>query len=179
MGNHDGKNLTALLIGFAIVTIGWFVLEAFAPAVMDWLGDSSPWVYGPATVVVWGIVSLIARMTIRRNPTTDNVLPRAVPGGTWSANEKHAFELRTEAARQLECDKISALSAGFALTVLTWLIVLSYAPSAWIEEIGAQPPWEYSIVSIVYWAVTAEISYLLLRRGRRRSDCEIESDSSA
>lgn len=172
MGRQDGDKLTALIIGFAGVTIGWFALEAVAPNFADSLGDLSAWFYGPASLVVWGFISVVALFALRRsgggaadeedepNPTK-NTSDRNV-----EQPDRLALRLRTEAARQLERDKISALTSGFACTVTAWLIALSYFPQNWLDAIGGQPPWLYSLVSMVFWTIVAIGSYRLIRRNR-------------
>ncbi len=63
-------------------------------------------------------------------------------------------------------ERISALTAGLAATIVVWTFAAGYAPKA-LETLGEYSPWLYGPVSTGAWAVFSAIAYLLIRRGRQ------------
>jgi hypothetical protein len=60
-------------------------------------------------------------------------------------------------------ERISALTAGLAATIIIWTFAAGYAPAT-LETLGEYSPWLYGPVSTVAWAVFSAIAYLLIRR---------------
>jgi hypothetical protein len=170
MNRQDGNRFCALMIGFAAITIGWFALETYAPDLADSLGDTSPWFYGPGTLILWGVISAVAFLILRlaSRRAGDSEQPIIAPGEPRPG--RLTLILRGEAARQLERDKVAGLTAGFSFTVAAWLVVLSYFPTRWVDAVGGQPPWLYSVASIVFWAIAANASYVVFRKARARTE---------
>jgi hypothetical protein len=65
-------------------------------------------------------------------------------------------------------ERISALTAGLAVTIIIWTFAAGYAPAA-LETLGESSPWFYGPVSTVAWAVFSGIAYLLIPRSGRLS----------
>jgi hypothetical protein len=63
-------------------------------------------------------------------------------------------------------ERISALTAGLAATIIVWTFAAGYAPET-LEKLGEYSPWLYGPVSTVAWAAFSAIAYLLIRRGRQ------------
>jgi hypothetical protein len=75
-----------------------------------------------------------------------------VVGGVTSARER---------------DRISALAAGLAATVVGWTFAAAFAPRE-VESLSRYSPWLYGPVAIAIWALFSTIAYLLISRDRRR-----------
>ena len=70
--------------------------------------------------------------------------------------------------RASERERISALTAGLAATVITWTFAAGYAPAT-LETLGEYSPWLYGPGSTVAWAVFSAIAYLLIHRSAQQS----------
>jgi hypothetical protein len=60
-------------------------------------------------------------------------------------------------------ERVSALTAGLAATVITWTFAAGYAPAT-LQTLGEYSPWLYGPGSTVAWAVFSAIAYLLIHR---------------
>ena len=65
-------------------------------------------------------------------------------------------------------ERISALTAGLAATIITWLFAVGYAPET-LETLGEYSPWLYGPVSTAAWAVFSAIAYQLIHRDGLRN----------
>ena len=65
-------------------------------------------------------------------------------------------------------ERISALTAGLAATVIIWTFAAAYAPAT-LEALGGYSPWLYGPGSTAAWAVFSAIAYLLICRSGRQS----------
>jgi hypothetical protein len=74
-----------------------------------------------------------------------------VPGGVSSARER---------------DRISALAAGLAGTVIGWTFAAAFAPEE-LESLSQYSPWLYGPVAVFLWALFSAIAFLLISRHRR------------
>jgi hypothetical protein len=61
-------------------------------------------------------------------------------------------------------ERISALTAGLAATIIFWTFAAGFAPET-LETLGEYSPWLYGPVSTAIWAVFSGIAYFLIRRG--------------
>jgi hypothetical protein len=64
-------------------------------------------------------------------------------------------------------ERISALTAGLAATIIMWIFAAGYAPQT-LDALGEYSPWLYGPVSTGMWAVFSAIAYLLLIHRRQR-----------
>ena len=60
-------------------------------------------------------------------------------------------------------ERISALTAGLAATIIIWTFAAAYAPAS-LEKLGEYSPWFYGPGSTVAWAVFSAVAYLLIHR---------------
>jgi hypothetical protein len=65
-------------------------------------------------------------------------------------------------------ERISALTAGLAATIIFWTFAAGFAPDA-LDTLGEYSPWLYGPASTAIWAVFSAIAYLLIRRGEPKS----------
>ncbi|MGO9453644.1 MAG: hypothetical protein ACLQDV_21730 [Candidatus Binataceae bacterium] len=70
--------------------------------------------------------------------------------------------------RTHEKERVAALSAGLAITVLVWLAAEAFTPD-WIASLGEYSIWFYGPVSLAAWALASVISYALIIRAQRRN----------
>ena len=169
---YEKERVAALSAGLAIIVLAWTGAQAFASNWIDSLGVLSVWFYGPVSAAAWGLLSVISYVLIiraqRRNPA---LCPE---------HEEVTRELRRktcplttmprciELVDQLERDKLGALMGGFAITIATWLALLSFAPRGWMDDIVSTSPWLYSLATMVLWWGSAELMYWGFRHGRHQ-----------
>jgi bacterioferritin len=160
---RDRERISALAAGLAATVISWTFAAAFAPEKLEALGHYSPWLYGPAATAAWALFSAIAYLLLRRDRR------REAPS---NAGEGYRCrELGVEAptigctvcANQAEKNRLGAVTAGFALTIGTWVAALSFMPEGWLDWLGEAPAWIYCILSIVLWAASSVSMYLIFR----------------
>lgn len=65
-------------------------------------------------------------------------------------------------------ERISALTAGLAATIIVWIFAAGYA-SATLETLGEYSPWLYGPGLTAVWAVFSAIAYLLIHRSGQQS----------
>jgi hypothetical protein len=70
--------------------------------------------------------------------------------------------------RTSDRERISALTAGLAATIIIWTFAAAYAPTA-LEGLGEHSPWLYGPVSTGLWAAFSAIAYLLIHRSDQPS----------
>jgi hypothetical protein len=73
-------------------------------------------------------------------------------------------------------ERISALTAGLAATIIIWLFAAGYAPAT-LETLGEYSPWVYGLVSTAAWAVFSAIAYLLIHRDGQRNTSPYSDES--
>src|SRR5436309_7602091 len=73
--------------------------------------------------------------------------------------------VRVSSAR--ERDRVSALAAGLAATVMVWTFAVAFAPGE-LESFSQYSPWLYGPVAVSGWALFSTIAYLLISRDQRR-----------
>jgi uncharacterized protein (DUF983 family) len=66
-----------------------------------------------------------------------------------------------------EHDRISALAAGLAATVIGWIFVAAFMPGE-LESLSGYSPWLYGPVAMAVWVLFSTIAYLLISRDRRK-----------
>jgi hypothetical protein len=65
-----------------------------------------------------------------------------------------------------ECDRVSALAAGLAATIIGWTFAAAFTPGE-LESLSQYSPWLYGPVAVALWALLSAIAYLLISRDRR------------
>lgn len=63
-------------------------------------------------------------------------------------------------------DRISALAAGLAATLIAWIFVAAFG-EAELESLAQYSPWFYGPVATAVWALFSAIAYLLISRDKR------------
>jgi hypothetical protein len=169
---YEKERVAALSAGLAIIVLAWTGAQAFASNWVDSLGVHSVWLYGPISAAAWGLLSAISYVLIvraqRRNPALCPEQEEVTRELRRKTCELTKVPKCIEYVDQLERDKLGALMAGFAITIATWLALLSFAPHDWLDGIVSTSPWIYSLASMVVWWGSAEITYWGFRRGHRR-----------
>ena len=144
---NDRERISALTAGLAATIAIWTFAAGYAPATLEKLGECSPWLYGPCSTVAWAVFSAIAYLLIHRT------------GLQSSAPHDETYRCRdlgvatpiisiSVCASRAEKNHLAAVTAGFALTITTWVAALSVMPSAWLDSLSAAPPWAYCAGSV-------------------------------
>ena len=168
----EKERVAALSVGLAIVVLVWIAAQAFASDWIASLGTLSIWLYGPISAAAWGLVSLISYTLIVRAQRRNPALCPEHEEATREARLATCAELAkipkcVEQVNAIEKDKLAALTAGFAITIASWLALFSFVPMEWLESVGISP-WLYCLASIAVWASSAELMYWGFRRKRLR-----------
>jgi hypothetical protein len=71
------------------------------------------------------------------------------------------------ATSRRESDRISALAAGLAATVIGWTFAAAFTPGE-LESLSRYSPWLYGPAAVAVWALFSTIAYLLISGDRRR-----------
>jgi hypothetical protein len=151
-----------------VTVVTWIFAAGFAPEKLEALARYSPWLYGPASTGAWALFSAIAYLLIRRS---------RYQRARDSVDESyHCRELGGAAptigssvcASQNEKDRLAAVTAGFALTISTWVAVLSFMPENWLDSLGEAPAWIYCIASVLLWATLSASTYLIFHASHGR-----------
>ena len=169
---HEKERIAALSAGLAIVVLVWMAAEAFASDWIESLGVLSIWLYGPITAAVWGLLSFSAYLLIVRAQRQNPALCPEHEEATREARGRATGELRKvpkciEEVDALEKDKLAALMGGFAITMATWLAVLSFAPLKWLDSIAGTTPWIFSVASMAVWFGSGQLMYWSFLRSRQ------------
>jgi len=166
---RERDRISALAAGLAATIIGWTFAAAFTPGELESFSQYSPWLYGPIAVAAWALFSAIAYLLISRDQrrrviieTHDGYRCRDFPS-TVSAR------CSSVCADLAEKTRLAAISAGFALTITSWVITLAFMPDNWLDWLGKAPAWLYCVVSITLWAALSEGMYLVFNASRTQS----------
>jgi hypothetical protein len=160
---RDRERISALTVGLAATVISWTFAAAFAPEKLESLAHYSPWLYGPVSTAAWALFSAVAYLLIRRDGR------RKAPQNAQESYRCRELGVREPSngssvcANQREKNRLGAVTAGFALTISTWVAALSFMPEGWLDRLGEAPAWVYCIVSVVLWASLSEVMYLIFR----------------
>jgi hypothetical protein len=169
---HEKERVAALTVGLAIVVLVWISAQAFASEWIASLGTLSIWFYGPIWAAAWGLLTLISYTLIVRAQRRNPALCPEHEEATREARLAACVDLAkipncAEQVDAVEKDKLAALMAGFAITIVSWLAIFSFVPMEWLESaIGS--PWLYCLASIAVWASSAVSMYWGFRRKRLR-----------
>jgi hypothetical protein len=165
---RDRERIAALTAGLAATIIIWIFAAGYAPATLEGLGEYSPWLYGPLSTVAWATFSAIAYVLIgrtREQSSQQNAnatyrcrelrIPPTAVGGSVCANRD-------------EKNHLAAVTAGFALTITTWVAALSVMPTEWLDSLSAAPAWSYCVGSVGLWAALSTAMYSVFSTVDRR-----------
>jgi hypothetical protein len=164
---RESQRISAIMAGLAATVGLWTFAAAYAPAMLENIGGYSPWLYGPASTAAWALFSAIAYLLIRRS---------RFKYGPGSSASYRCPELGIAAptaglsvcANRDEKNRLSAVTAGFALTLTGWVAALSFMPEGWFDFLTDAPVWFYCVVLIGSWTVLSVGLYLALRASARR-----------
>jgi hypothetical protein len=169
---YEKERVAALSAGLAIIVLAWTGAQAFASNWIDSLGLLSVWLYGPISAAAWGLISVISYVLIvraqRRNPALCPEHEEVTRELRRKTCELTKVPQCIELVSQLERDKLGALMGGFAITIATWLALLSFAPRDWQDDIVSISPWIYSLASMLVWWGSAELMYWGFRHSRHQ-----------
>jgi hypothetical protein len=170
---REKERVAALSIGLAMVVLVWIAAQAFASDWIASLGSLSVWFYGPISVVAWGVISLISYMLIVRAQRRNPALCPEHEEATREARLAACADLTkipkcVEEENAVEKDKLAALTAGFAITITSWLAVLSFLPTDRLVSANSISPWLYCLASIAVWVGSAALMYWGFRHRRLR-----------
>ena len=142
---------------------------AFAPNQLESISRYSPWLYGPAATAAWALFSLAAYLFLshgreRKAPSESHEEYRCPelakapqPGGC------------SLCANQREKTRLSAVTAGFALTITMWVGSLSFMPDGWLDWLSKAPAWTYCLTSVLLWASFSAAMYLIFSAAREKN----------
>jgi len=169
----EKERVAALSVGLAIVVLVWIAAQAFASDRIAALGTLSIWFYGPISAAAWGLLSLISYTLIVRAQRQNPALCPEHEEATREARLATCAHLAkipkcVEEVNAVEKDKLAALTAGFAITIASWLAIFSFVPMEWLESATSVSPWLYCLASVAVWASSAELMYWGFRRKRLR-----------
>ncbi len=167
---HAGERerIAALTAGLAATVIIWIFAAGYAPATLEGLGEYSPWLYGPLSTLAWAAFSAIAYLLIRR--AGEHSAERDVER-TYRCHELRVLNATTGAsvcANRDEKNHLAAVTAGFALTITTWVGAFSVMPTDWLDSLGEAPPWWYCAGSVGLWAALSTVMYSVFSTADRR-----------
>jgi hypothetical protein len=156
---RERERIAALTAGLAATIIIWIFAAGYAPATLEGLGEYSPWLYGPLSTLAWATFSAIAYLLIRRS--SEQSLPRN-PDAAYRCPDLRVPTSTTGAsvcANRDEKNHLAAVTAGFALTITTWVAALSVISADWLDSLSAAPPWWYCAGSVGLWAALSMVMY--------------------
>jgi predicted membrane channel-forming protein YqfA (hemolysin III family) len=167
ISTRESVRVSSLTVGLA-ATIGlWTFAAAFAPEILEKFSDYSPWFYGPVWTAAWALFSGVAYTVLRRshsqNAEGDSLANYRCPEMTATFAPGVSVCASREEKRRLE-----AATAGFALTISSWVAVLSFTPEAWLDSLNAAPAWFHCLVSVGLWATFSAVIYVALAASERR-----------
>ncbi|MBV8773784.1 MAG: hypothetical protein JO166_15875 [Deltaproteobacteria bacterium] len=164
---HD--RISALAAGLAATVIAWTFAAAFAPGELESLSQYSPWVYGPAAIAAWILLSAIAYLLISRNQRQSAYFE---PHESYRCRDfapAVSASCASVCANLEEKTRLAAISAGLALTMSIWIAALSFMPSSWLDGLHQAPAWIYCLGSVILWAGLSAGMYLVFRASRERT----------
>ncbi len=160
--------ISSLTVGLAATVGAWTFTAAFLPATVEKLTGYSPWVYGPVSTVVWALFSGVAYAILCRShgqsAARDSLANYRCPEIAAAASAPGA----SVCASREEKRRLGAATAGFALTISTWVAALSFMPEDWLDTLTAAPVWFYCLVSVGLWATFSAVMYLAFVASERR-----------
>ena len=169
---YEKERVAALCAGLAIIVLAWTGAQAFASDWINTLSVPSVWLYGPISAAAWGLLSAISYILItraeRRNPALCPEHEEAMRELRRKTCELTKVPKCIEYVDQLERDKLGAVMGGFAITIATWLALLSFAPRGLLDGIVSTSPWIYSLATMLVWFGSAQFTYWSFRRGRHQ-----------
>lgn len=165
---RDRERISALTAGLAATIIIWLLAAGYAPATLETLGECSPWLYGPVSTAAWAVFSAIAYQLIHRDGLRN---PSAYSDEAYRSHDLHvpAPVLGPSLCATLEeKNHLAAVTAGFALTITTWVAALSLMPGSWLDSLSEAPAWSYCLGSVALWAALSTSMLAIFRAGDRR-----------
>lgn len=166
---RDRDRTSALAVGLTVTIAGLMFAGAFAPDQLESVSRYSPWLYGPAATAAWALFSLAAYLLIshgreRRAPVDSDEHYRCPELARVTKQDGCSL-----CADQKEKTRLSAVTAGFALTITMWVGSLSLIPNGWLEWLGKAPAWTYCLTSVLLWAAFSAAMYLVFRAAREKA----------
>lgn len=165
---RDSARISSLTAGLAVTVSVWAFVAAFVPTILENLGDYSPWILGPVSTGVWALFSTVAYAILcrshRQSTGTD-------PLANYRCPEIAAMARAADAslcASREEKRRLGAATAGFALTIGSWVTGLAFMPEAWRDSLDEAPAWFYCLVSIALWAALSTVLYRAFRASGQR-----------
>jgi hypothetical protein len=164
---RDDIRVASLTAGLAATVGAWIFIAAFAPSAVDALGGYSPWIYGPASTAVWALFSGAAYLALRRNRGQGAASDVAASYRCREFTGALRMPADSVCASREEKLRLAAVTAGFALTISSWVAVLSFIPASLLDSLEAAPAWLYCLVSVGLWATLSTLMHAALRESYR------------
>jgi hypothetical protein len=170
----------ALTVGLSATVGAWILAAAFGGAWLDSVSVLSVEAYALISLAFWLSFSVFAHLLLGRparaaRPTANSTdllnklsASRAIP--------KTADHL---CASECEKDKLAALTAGFAITMLAWLTSLSFLPRQWSDSLTNASPWILCAASVALWGIAGPLMYMVFRAARETKSHGKFSNTSA
>lgn len=161
--------ISCLTVGLAATVGAWVFVAAFLPASLEALTGYSAWIYGPVSTAVWALFSGTAYVALRRtwsrSSRSDSLVDYRCRELAIAAGEAAV----SMCASHEEKLRLAAATAGFALTIATWVAALSFIPEGLLDSLSAAPAWFYCLTSIALWAAFRVLMYHALSHSGRQS----------
>jgi hypothetical protein len=169
----------ALTVGLSATVALWILAAAFGGEWLDSVSVLSVEAYALISLAFWLLFSVFAHLLLRKPARA----ARPAASSTDPLNKLSAAPAIPRTADQLcaskcEKDKLAALTAGFAITMLSWLASLSFLPRQWLDSLTNASPWIFCAASVALWAITGPLMYLVFRAARERKSHGISDLSS-
>ena len=142
----------ALMLGLSGTVALWILAAAFGGEWLDSVSFLSLEAYALISLALWLFFGVFAHLLLRKpagaaRPAASSLDPlnklSAAPAIPKTADQFCASEC--------EKDKLAALTAGFAITMLCWLASLSFLPRQWLDSLTNASPWIFCAVSVALW----------------------------
>jgi hypothetical protein len=160
---RDRDRISALALGLTVTVVVLMFAGAFAPDQLESISRYSPWLYGPAATAAWALFSFAAYLFISRGRERRAPLESHEDYRCPELAKAPKPDGCTLCANQREKARLSAVTAGFALTITMWVGSLSFMPNGWLDWLGKAPAWTYCLTSVLLWAAFSATMYLVFR----------------
>jgi hypothetical protein len=169
----------ALMAGLSATVAVWILAAAFGGEWLESVSVLPVEAFALISLAFWLSFSVFAYLLLDKPPRAAGpAVNSADPPNKLSAAPaipKTGDQLCTS---ECERDKLAALTAGFAITMLAWLTSLSFLPRQWLDSLTNASPWILCAASVALWGIAGPLMYLAFRTARERKSHRINDLSS-
>jgi hypothetical protein len=101
----------------------------------------------------------------------DRAAALAVETSALPAGSKRIGQL---CASECERNKLAALTTGFAITMIAWVVGLSLLSREWLDSLTSLSSWVFCAASVALWGVAGSLTYLGLRASAQKKAAPIQ-----